>query len=314
MAIKLRTVLLIGSVCAAAGSGSAFADGWLWMGAEFAGKGSIYRYSIETGTIDLVVSPVLPPGGSHFNNLACDATTLYIGTPTTQYIGKIDPATGAFLGSSSYSPDAGGHKEDGAVHPGTGQLWRATFSNLIHETTTTGTILASYSGSGSLVGLEWVDETLYATDYTGGRIGRIQFDGGSSVTFVPIPWDPEAAPDGPFAAGLAYDQHDKTLYMSTYDSGQLWHVSFNGGLASAVLVANLYAVGLPKGALVDGMGWWATPQDCPPDLNGDGVVNGADLALVLGNWNSPGGAADINNDGIVNGADLALILGAWGPC
>jgi len=48
------------------------------------------------------------------------------------------------------------------------------------------------------------------------------------------------------------------------------------------------------------------------DLNGDGVVNGADLAALLGQFSQAGGAGDLNRDGIVNGADLALLLGNWG--
>jgi plastocyanin len=56
---------------------------------------------------------------------------------------------------------------------------------------------------------------------------------------------------------------------------------------------------------------------CIGDLNGDGVVNGADLGLMLGAWGNCGkGAciADLNNDGLVNGADLGLLLGSWGKC
>ncbi|MBX3355442.1 MAG: alpha amylase C-terminal domain-containing protein [Phycisphaeraceae bacterium] len=49
----------------------------------------------------------------------------------------------------------------------------------------------------------------------------------------------------------------------------------------------------------------------PADLNGDGVVNGSDLAIMLGQWGSSG-SADLNGDGVVNGGDLALLLGAWG--
>ena len=48
-----------------------------------------------------------------------------------------------------------------------------------------------------------------------------------------------------------------------------------------------------------------------PDLNGDGVVNGADLGLMLSQWGLPGNA-DLNADGIVNGADLGMLLAAWG--
>ena len=56
------------------------------------------------------------------------------------------------------------------------------------------------------------------------------------------------------------------------------------------------------------------PDSCetrPADLNADGVVNGADLALLLGNWASTSGVGDINHDGITDGADLAMLLGDW---
>jgi len=48
------------------------------------------------------------------------------------------------------------------------------------------------------------------------------------------------------------------------------------------------------------------------DVNGDGFVNGADLALVLGQWGACSGcAADLNGDGVVGGLDLAIVLGNW---
>ncbi|MFO0829412.1 MAG: hypothetical protein U0572_14840 [Phycisphaerales bacterium] len=52
---------------------------------------------------------------------------------------------------------------------------------------------------------------------------------------------------------------------------------------------------------------------CPSDLNGDSVVNAADLAILLGNWGGSG-PGDLDGDNTVNGADLAILLGAWGPC
>ena len=52
------------------------------------------------------------------------------------------------------------------------------------------------------------------------------------------------------------------------------------------------------------------PSSNPADLNGDGVVNGADLAILLAAWGGDG-PADLNDDGVVNGADLAILLGAW---
>jgi hypothetical protein len=70
------------------------------------------------------------------------------------------------------------------------------------------------------------------------------------------------------------------------------------------------------------------PQDCVKDNflpPGDGVVDGFDLAVVLGSWGPcPGCCADTvtfatfepPGDNYVDGVDLAVLLGAWGdpPC
>ena len=55
------------------------------------------------------------------------------------------------------------------------------------------------------------------------------------------------------------------------------------------------------------------PAFCPPDLNRDHVVDGADIGLLLGNWGFYG-IGDLNIDGQINGADLGILLGAWGAC
>jgi hypothetical protein len=51
------------------------------------------------------------------------------------------------------------------------------------------------------------------------------------------------------------------------------------------------------------------------DINHDGVVNGVDLAIVLGAWGVCGAGTcptDIDRDGLVNGVDLAVVLSNWG--
>jgi hypothetical protein len=48
----------------------------------------------------------------------------------------------------------------------------------------------------------------------------------------------------------------------------------------------------------------------PADLNGDGVVNGLDLGILLAQWGTAG-AADLNGDGVVNGLDLGILLSQW---
>lgn len=66
---------------------------------------------------------------------------------------------------------------------------------------------------------------------------------------------------------------------------------------------------------VDGFRVYAECATLAADLNGDGFVNGADLAALLANWglcadgsNCP---ADLTGDGSVNGADLAALLASW---
>ncbi|MDI9402588.1 MAG: hypothetical protein QM516_01840, partial [Limnohabitans sp.] len=52
--------------------------------------------------------------------------------------------------------------------------------------------------------------------------------------------------------------------------------------------------------------------DAPdPDVNGDGLVNGIDLAFILTYWGSSAPIADLNDDGIVGGADLSIVLSGW---
>lgn len=51
---------------------------------------------------------------------------------------------------------------------------------------------------------------------------------------------------------------------------------------------------------------------CVYDLDGDGTVDGADLAVVLGAWGEASSEFDLDGNGTVDARDLALVLGAWG--
>ncbi|MFZ9914261.1 MAG: dockerin type I domain-containing protein [Phycisphaerales bacterium] len=70
-----------------------------------------------------------------------------------------------------------------------------------------------------------------------------------------------------------------------------------------------------------GLRWTATLECLAlADVNADGLVNAADLALVLGAWGPRDQGlpfdprvpdSDLNDDGQVNAADLSLVLGGW---
>lgn len=57
-------------------------------------------------------------------------------------------------------------------------------------------------------------------------------------------------------------------------------------------------------------------EPCIGDLTGDGMINGADVGLMLAAWgNCPAPCpADLTGDGMVNGADIGLMLAGWGDC
>ena len=49
----------------------------------------------------------------------------------------------------------------------------------------------------------------------------------------------------------------------------------------------------------------------PGDIDGNGAVDGGDLAALLSNWGGSG-AADLDGNGTINGGDLAVLLSNWG--
>lgn len=88
-----------------------------------------------------------------------------------------------------------------------------------------------------------------------------------------------------------------------FEEGLSW-----GGI-SQIYVGTTPATGytITSGSGLD----WSGPigGGSPADLDGNGSVNAADLAILLGAWGTPAG--DVNGDGTTDAADLAELLGAW---
>ncbi len=82
----------------------------------------------------------------------------------------------------------------------------------------------------------------------------------------------------------------------------------SAGLASARFVRIRVAAGAPSVPEVDAV-VAVRPR---ADLDGDGLVGGADLGALLGVWGSCDCDADLDGDGAVGGADLGTLLGQWG--
>jgi hypothetical protein len=101
--------------------------------------------------------------------------------------------------------------------------------------------------------------------------------------------------------------------LNSTNSGIPLNQPLNAGQTYYVLIGGYSATTQPtSGALViDG-----PPQvpACPGDLDDDGSVNGVDLGIILGNWDTANPISDLNGDGATNGLDLGILLGGWGTC
>ena len=95
--------------------------------------------------------------------------------------------------------------------------------------------------------------------------------------------------------------------------GRMVLTAASGTPAGVLAIWESGAIGVTDivGARLNADGSLGLPSVCG-DLNGDGVVTGADLGLLLGAWGPANGSPfDLNHDGVVNGADLGLLLGCW---
>jgi len=111
-----------------------------------------------------------------------------------------------------------------------------------------------------------------------------------------------SGPIGDFFVDLAFEYDVPPLSDELGDHGVFWSFGESKGFVWAnVDVSGDFGVG---------------SKLCAPDLgplDGDGVVDGVDLGILLNAWGG-NGAGDINQDGVVDGKDLALLIASWGLC
>ena len=109
---------------------------------------------------------------------------------------------------------------------------------------------------------------------------------------------------------------DQNIFANAIRWGTLYNFRFDADSApqEAAATIGLFKPGTPEALAVNVKG----PEElmvCVGDLNGDGLVDAADLAQMLGAWGpNPGNPADLNESGEVDADDLGMLLGAWGPC
>jgi hypothetical protein len=208
-----------------------------------------------------------------------------------------DMRTGTILTFIEKTTAQGGLNTDLSYNPSAGDRWINvnTFdASMVQQTTSTkpGHVSGAFTTSNDRWSIEVLDGSGAVAMGRQGE-GAIGYNGGNvnAEDVCRLRVDPGAKVDGT-------SRFDDAGAASTFGRANEW-AACPGGAAVTQSFAALLASGCEA------------PASNPADLNGDGVVSGADLGLLLGAWGLPG-PADLNGDGTVSGADLGLLLGVWG--
>ena len=149
-------------------------------------------------------------------------------------------------------------------------------------------------------------------------VGEYDHDDGKSVTGGYVYRGARVpAVAGKYVFGDFIGQGSARLFVMDTSTGVIEELSVDpGGAALPPLIygfgsdadGELYVMGGSSAGMV-----LRIVSACPNDLNGDGVVDTADLGLLISLFGGgDGGAADINNDGAVDTADLGSLIAAFG--
>ncbi len=130
----------------------------------------------------------------------------------------------------------------------------------------------------------------------------------------------EGATPSDFTRPIAPDTYPTDLIGLSYPEVVKAYGGSGGGVGYDLATSGLRSAQYVRiSVAVDASGYLAidavsdvAPTAIVGDLNGDAVVNGADLGLLLSSWGDCADCdEDLNGDGLVDGADLGLLLGSW---
>jgi hypothetical protein len=148
----------------------------------------------------------------------------------------------------------------------------------------------------------WADSN---TSFVSNHIVRANLDGTKREVLY------EGLPTSSGFTGIGLDLAAGRLYWSdeiTDVEKGLWEANLDGTDATRIFAS-------PSGWNAGAMTVVVTATPCPADIDGNGMVDTADLLAVLAAW---GGCVDcpedIDRSGIVDTGDLLVLLGNWGPC
>jgi hypothetical protein len=288
-------------------------DGRLYVAS---GK-QILRIDRAAGTTQPFVG--LGGGAQAFRGIAFAADGTLLAARTPNGVARYD-ASGAFLGWLGGDALAVPAPRDVAVRAD-GRVLVTCGDGRIRQFNAAGAAIAGFDGSGQAhdyFGVLESPDQAFIVVASRGQQGLVRFDAATGAYLGRF--DVQFSNFLSRASGIALAA-DGVAYLATnspssstvngYDTttGYLERTyrsyPLDAGTAQAIAVAPASATD-QNGNLV--------PDECEAggpsaDLDGDGVVNAADLAILLGAWGTAG--ADLDGDGTTDAADLAILLGAW---
>ncbi len=210
--------------------------------------------------------------------------------------GPLDPVSNpAVLAVNTSGPDNASYlvtQIDWDFHPGAGGF--SELSSILQNQTTLGDgqyRATQFISFGVLPGVNPQDITLTSYDP-------------ATDTWVPAV-SRNTVPQGNQI--FSQDPQNWGVTMQVGDWGVFWDPSLQQGFAWAnVDHESDFAMGLPLAA--------SCPADCAAIA--DGEVGIVDFLALLGSWGqaTPGSTCELNGDQVIDVADMSLLLAAWGPC
>jgi len=137
---------------------------------------------------------------------------------------------------------------------------------------------------------------------------RDGFGGPGAIPDIPVHWLAIRACD----TYQLYVGTELGVYVSE-DAGATWAPS-GAGMPNVIVESLDFQNENTLVAFTYGRGVYTTSLEacCPGDLNGDSLIDTADLGILISAFGTTSADADINGDGIVDTADLGALIGAFG--
>lgn len=318
------------------------ADGLMFIGIE-AGERSVHIVDVRDPLNPLPLTTIDIDGYGSIHNVFYDNGYLYIADSNSTRVGVIDltqldpdnPPAGPITDAKWILEDIGSSfVHDITIH--NGRLYACAWDSglWIYDVTDVANNMPAFLGNtpdgGNNTHSSWpTDDGQYVItgeERSGGgvKVYRIT-DEGDSLSLELT--DEFAVPKGDASSVHNQVVVGNRLYNSWYGAGlQVFDINAETGLLEFVAsydgpgsVWGVYPFLGSDRVLLSSMSQGLIIVSVDPssaDLNDDGSIDAADLAILLGSWgpcpDPPTTCpADLDGDGIVGAADLAILLGAW---